>query len=156
MQSQVVYLEWTAPCVDLLCIPLGLVSSQIQAPGCILITCCDNTTDNVVYPENVIDLAAPWLPRLACPAAVILPTIWRYLQTLGAAPYFLGLGLSAFSLSGLLSGPLFGLWSDRTRTTKKIILIANLFEIVGKCVDKLKGRSTAYYHFTDVTDYIET
>ncbi|XP_076133820.1 major facilitator superfamily domain-containing protein 8-like [Alosa pseudoharengus] len=63
--------------------------------------------------------------------AVILPTIWRYLQTLGAAPYFLGLGLSAFSLSGLLSGPLFGLWSDRTRTTKKIILIANLFEIVG-------------------------
>ncbi|XP_036377455.1 major facilitator superfamily domain-containing protein 8-like [Megalops cyprinoides] len=63
--------------------------------------------------------------------AVILPTIWRYLQTLGAAPYFLGLGLSAFSLSGLLSGPLFGHWSDRTRTTKNIILFANLFEIVG-------------------------
>uniref|UniRef100_A0A3P8ZM86 Major facilitator superfamily (MFS) profile domain-containing protein n=1 Tax=Esox lucius TaxID=8010 RepID=A0A3P8ZM86_ESOLU len=63
--------------------------------------------------------------------AVILPTIWRYLQTLGAAPYFLGLGLSAFSLTGLLSGPLFGHWSDKTRTTKKIILFANLFEIVG-------------------------
>ena len=64
--------------------------------------------------------------------AVILPTIWRYLQTLDAAPYFLGLALSAFSLSGLLSGPLFGHWSDRTRTTKKIILFANLFEIVGE------------------------
>ncbi|XP_030647338.1 major facilitator superfamily domain-containing protein 8 [Chanos chanos] len=63
--------------------------------------------------------------------AVILPTIWRYLQTLGAAPYFLGLGLSAFSLSGLLAGPIFGHWSDRTCTTKKIILFANLFEIVG-------------------------
>ncbi|XP_018612586.2 major facilitator superfamily domain-containing protein 8-like [Scleropages formosus] len=63
--------------------------------------------------------------------AVILPTIWRYLQTLEAAPYFLGLGLSAFSLSGLLSGPLFGYWSDRTRSTKGIILFANLFEIVG-------------------------
>ncbi|KAM6921475.1 major facilitator superfamily domain-containing protein 8 [Xenentodon cancila] len=63
--------------------------------------------------------------------AVILPTIWRYLQTLDAAPYFLGLILSAFSLSGLLSGPLFGHWSDRTQTTKKIILIANLFEVVG-------------------------
>ncbi|XP_039985666.1 uncharacterized protein mfsd8l1 [Xiphias gladius] len=63
--------------------------------------------------------------------AVILPTIWRYLQTLDAAPYFLGLALSAFSLSGLLSGPLFGHWSDRTRTTKKIILFANVFEIVG-------------------------
>ncbi|XP_054907217.1 major facilitator superfamily domain-containing protein 8 [Poeciliopsis prolifica] len=63
--------------------------------------------------------------------AVILPTIWRYLQTLEAAPYFLGLALSAFSLSGLLSGPLFGYWSDRTRTTKKIILLCNLFEIIG-------------------------
>ncbi|AWP10833.1 putative major facilitator superfamily domain-containing protein 8 [Scophthalmus maximus] len=63
--------------------------------------------------------------------AVILPTIWRYLQTLDAAPYFLGLALSAFSLSGLLSGPLFGHWSDRTQATKKIILFANIFEIVG-------------------------
>ncbi|TNN75571.1 Major facilitator superfamily domain-containing protein 8 [Liparis tanakae] len=63
--------------------------------------------------------------------AVILPTIWRYLQTLDAAPYFLGLALSAFSLSGLLTGPLFGLWSDRTQTTKKIILFANVFEMIG-------------------------
>uniref|UniRef100_A0A665X3M1 Major facilitator superfamily domain-containing protein 8-like n=1 Tax=Echeneis naucrates TaxID=173247 RepID=A0A665X3M1_ECHNA len=62
---------------------------------------------------------------------VILPTIWRYLQTLDAPPYFLGMALSAFSLSGLLSGPLFGHLSDRTRTTKKIILFANMFEIVG-------------------------
>ncbi|XP_033960144.1 major facilitator superfamily domain-containing protein 8-like [Pseudochaenichthys georgianus] len=63
--------------------------------------------------------------------AVILPTIWRYLQILEAPPYFLGLGLSAFSLSGLLTGPLFGLWSDRSKTTKTIILFSNLFEIVG-------------------------
>ncbi|KAJ3594880.1 hypothetical protein NHX12_004185 [Muraenolepis orangiensis] len=51
--------------------------------------------------------------------AVILPTIWRYLQILEAPPYFLGLGLSAFSLSGLLTGPLFGLWSDRSRDATK-------------------------------------
>ncbi|XP_032381639.1 major facilitator superfamily domain-containing protein 8 [Etheostoma spectabile] len=63
--------------------------------------------------------------------AVILPTIWMYLQTLDAAPYFLGLALSAFSLTGLLSGPLFGHWSDRTRITKKIILFANFFELIG-------------------------
>ncbi|CAG5896986.1 unnamed protein product [Menidia menidia] len=63
--------------------------------------------------------------------AVILPTIWRYLQILEAPPYFLGLGLSAFSLSGLLTGPLFGLWSDRCKTTKFIILFSNLFEIAG-------------------------
>uniref|UniRef100_UPI003AAE8517 major facilitator superfamily domain-containing protein 8 n=1 Tax=Centroberyx gerrardi TaxID=166262 RepID=UPI003AAE8517 len=63
--------------------------------------------------------------------AVILPTIWRYLQILEAPPYFLGLGLSAFSVSGLLTGPLFGFWSDRSRTTKTIILFSNLFEIAG-------------------------
>ncbi|XP_037132592.1 major facilitator superfamily domain-containing protein 8-like isoform X2 [Syngnathus acus] len=63
--------------------------------------------------------------------AVILPTIWRYLQILEAPPYFLGLGLSAFSLSGLLTGPLFGCWSDRSGSTKPIILFSNLFEIAG-------------------------
>uniref|UniRef100_UPI0037E89534 major facilitator superfamily domain-containing protein 8 n=1 Tax=Semicossyphus pulcher TaxID=241346 RepID=UPI0037E89534 len=63
--------------------------------------------------------------------AVILPTIWRYLQILEAPPYFLGLGLSAFSVSGLLTGPLFGFWSDRSKTTKFIILFSNLFEIAG-------------------------
>uniref|UniRef100_A0A665TPC2 Major facilitator superfamily domain-containing protein 8-like n=1 Tax=Echeneis naucrates TaxID=173247 RepID=A0A665TPC2_ECHNA len=63
--------------------------------------------------------------------AVILPTIWRYLQILEAPPYFLGLGLSAFSLSALLTGPLFGFWSDRSKTTKSIILFSNLFEIAG-------------------------
>ncbi|XP_073671209.1 major facilitator superfamily domain-containing protein 8 [Paramisgurnus dabryanus] len=50
---------------------------------------------------------------------------------LEAPPYFLGLGLSAFSFSGLVTGPLFGLWSDRIRTTKTIILFSNVFEIVG-------------------------
>ncbi|KAK9538931.1 hypothetical protein VZT92_004071 [Zoarces viviparus] len=63
--------------------------------------------------------------------AVILPTIWSYLQILEAPPYFLGLGLSAFSLSALLTGPLFGLWSDRNQTTKSVILFSNLFEIAG-------------------------
>uniref|UniRef100_A0A4W3I3D4 Major facilitator superfamily domain-containing protein 8-like n=1 Tax=Callorhinchus milii TaxID=7868 RepID=A0A4W3I3D4_CALMI len=62
---------------------------------------------------------------------VILPTIWAYLQTLNAEPYFLGLGLSAFSFTGLLAGPIFGHLSDRTRKTKSIILFANLFEIAG-------------------------
>nr|XP_055058803.1 major facilitator superfamily domain-containing protein 8 isoform X1 [Misgurnus anguillicaudatus] len=63
--------------------------------------------------------------------AVILPTIWRYLQLLEAPPYFLGLGLSAFSFSGLVTGPVFGHWSDRIKTTKNIILFSNVFEIVG-------------------------
>ncbi|XP_062987942.1 major facilitator superfamily domain-containing protein 8-like [Elgaria multicarinata webbii] len=63
--------------------------------------------------------------------AVILPTIWAYLQTLDAEPYFLGLGISAFSFAGLITGPLFGYWSDRTHRTKGVILFANLFQIAG-------------------------
>ncbi|XP_055502207.1 uncharacterized protein mfsd8l1 isoform X2 [Leucoraja erinacea] len=63
--------------------------------------------------------------------AVILPTIWAYLETLKAEPYFLGLGLSAFSFSGLIAGPILGHISDRSWRTKPIILFANLFEIVG-------------------------
>lgn len=74
---------------------------------------------------DALDLSPP-------PPAVILPTIWRYLQILEAPPYFLGLGLSAFSLSGLLTGPLFGFWSDRSGTTKSIVLFSNLFEIAGE------------------------
>ncbi|XP_053168113.1 uncharacterized protein LOC128352004 isoform X2 [Hemicordylus capensis] len=63
--------------------------------------------------------------------AVILPTIWAYLQLLDAEPYFLGLCLSAFSFAGLFTGPVFGYWSDRRHQTKAVILFANLFQIVG-------------------------
>ncbi|KAM6443762.1 major facilitator superfamily domain-containing protein 8-like isoform 2-T2 [Liasis olivaceus] len=63
--------------------------------------------------------------------AVILPTVWAYLQKLNAEPYFLGLALSAFSFAGLITGPFFGYWSDRTRRTKGSILFANLFQIAG-------------------------
>ncbi|XP_056421643.1 major facilitator superfamily domain-containing protein 8-like [Hyla sarda] len=63
--------------------------------------------------------------------AVILPTVWMYLQSLDAQPFFLGLVLSAFSLTELLSGPVFGYWSDRTGTTKHVILLSNCFEIAG-------------------------
>ncbi|KAM8953069.1 major facilitator superfamily domain-containing protein 8-like [Pelodytes ibericus] len=63
--------------------------------------------------------------------AVILPTVWMYLQSLDAQPFFLGLVLSAFSLTELLAGPLFGYWSDRTGQTKTVILLSNCFEIAG-------------------------
>ena len=83
--------------------------------------------------------------------AVILPTIWRYLQTLEAAPYFLGLALSAFSLSGLLSGPLFGHWSDRTGTSKKIILFANCFEIIGESTQISSPNNITYASHVEKT-----
>ncbi|CAH2248490.1 major facilitator superfamily domain-containing 8-like [Pelobates cultripes] len=66
--------------------------------------------------------------------AVVLPTIWMYLQELDAQPFFLGLVLSAFSLTELLAGPLFGYWSDRTGQTKFVILLSNCFEIAGNFI----------------------
>ncbi|TRY88442.1 hypothetical protein DNTS_018873 [Danionella cerebrum] len=85
--------------------------------------------------------------------AVILPTIWRYLQTLEAPAYFLGLALSAFSFTGLLAGPAFGHWSDRTLTTKNIILFANTFEIIGNFMyfmgfSKWLLLSSRYWHWS--------
>uniref|UniRef100_A0A672J4E9 Major facilitator superfamily (MFS) profile domain-containing protein n=1 Tax=Salarias fasciatus TaxID=181472 RepID=A0A672J4E9_SALFA len=58
-------------------------------------------------------------------------TSFSYLQNFEAEPFFLGLTLSAFSLSGLLFGPLFGLYSDQTHTTKSVIVIAVVFQVAG-------------------------
>ncbi|XP_070568719.1 uncharacterized protein [Ptychodera flava] len=64
--------------------------------------------------------------------AVILPTIYAYIsETYHAEPYFLGLCLSAFSLTGLVTAPLFGKWYDKTHKTKLMILFCNLWEIAG-------------------------
>ncbi|XP_052083104.1 major facilitator superfamily domain-containing protein 8-like isoform X3 [Mytilus californianus] len=64
--------------------------------------------------------------------AVILPTLWLYLEnTFHAQQYFLGLILSAFSLTAMLSGPMFGRWSDVTRKPKFPMLIGAVFEIAG-------------------------
>ncbi|XP_071478648.1 major facilitator superfamily domain-containing protein 8-like [Diadema antillarum] len=64
--------------------------------------------------------------------AVILPTLNDYLQNeFHAKQFFYGLVLSAFSLSGLLVAPFFGIWYDRTHKTKMMILFANMWEIAG-------------------------
>lgn len=87
-------------------------------------------------------------------SAVILPTIWRYLQILEAPPYFLGLGLAAFSLSGLLTGPLFGIWSDRSRTTKSIILFSNLFEIAGEKPHHITWHGGSAFKSSNCSSYL--
>ncbi|XP_073254047.1 major facilitator superfamily domain-containing protein 8-like [Porites lutea] len=64
--------------------------------------------------------------------AVILPTLWLYLQhKFDAEPWFFGVVFSAFCFSNLISSPLFGFWVDYTQKTKTAILFANLFEIGG-------------------------
>ena len=65
--------------------------------------------------------------------AVILPTLWLYLEhRFDADQWFFGVVFAAFCFSNLLSSPLFGFWVDYTQKTKTAILFANLFEIGGK------------------------
>ena len=63
--------------------------------------------------------------------SVILPTMWDYLHGLGGNEWLYGLSLSAFSVSNLIAGPLYGFVFDMTHQTKLIVLFANLFEIGG-------------------------
>lgn len=63
---------------------------------------------------------------------VIFPTIWAYLQNLGARDEtFLGLAVAAFSMSGIVIGPAIGKWFDKTRNAKAALIVANMFEIIG-------------------------
>ncbi|XP_013397289.1 major facilitator superfamily domain-containing protein 8 [Lingula anatina] len=64
--------------------------------------------------------------------AVILPTLWLYIhERYNAEQYFLGMILSAFSVTGLFAGPIMGRWGDKTRQTKLLLLFSNLWEIGG-------------------------
>ena len=64
--------------------------------------------------------------------AVILPTLWLYLEhRFDAEQWFFGVVFASFCFSSLLSSPLFGFWVDYTQKTKPAILFANLFEIGG-------------------------
>ena len=73
-----------------------------------------------------------WINYTLLFSAVILPSLWLYLEGFGAELYYFGLVFSAFSISSFFAGPLFGLWVDHRRKTKLVIFIANMFEVVGK------------------------
>ncbi|XP_038078943.1 uncharacterized protein LOC119746207 [Patiria miniata] len=63
--------------------------------------------------------------------AVVLPTLNEYLGHLDGDPLFFGMVMAAFSFSGVLVSPLYGLIQDRIHKTKVLILFANLWEIGG-------------------------
>ncbi|XP_064404675.1 uncharacterized protein LOC135349939 [Halichondria panicea] len=63
--------------------------------------------------------------------SVIFPTMYNYVQELGGEEWLYGLSLSAFSISNLITSPLYGIIFDKTKQTKWIVLVGNLFEIGG-------------------------
>ena len=64
--------------------------------------------------------------------SVILPTMWDYVQSLGGEESLYGLAVAAFSIANFVTAPIYGVLFDRTKETKYIVLVANLFEISGK------------------------
>ncbi len=64
--------------------------------------------------------------------SVVFPTLLEYLQTKGGKEWLYGLTLAGFSISNLVTAPLYGIFFDKTHQTKIIVLFANLFEIGGE------------------------
>ncbi|CAF0748194.1 unnamed protein product, partial [Didymodactylos carnosus] len=63
--------------------------------------------------------------------AVILPTAFEYVKKLTNGDIYVGLVLSSYSISGSIAGIILGKISDITKKVKLLILITNVFEIVG-------------------------
>ncbi|EDQ91419.1 uncharacterized protein MONBRDRAFT_23323 [Monosiga brevicollis MX1] len=63
--------------------------------------------------------------------AIILPTLWLYLQDLGMAKHwYLGLVLSVFSIANVCASPIFGSIADRGYI-KEVLILASFFMILG-------------------------
>ncbi len=79
--------------------------------------------------------------------SVVFPTMWAYVESKNGEEWFYGLSLAAFSISNLITAPLYGLFFDKTHKTKFIVLFANLFEIGGKLqtCPSLPHYSTYYF-----------
>ena len=67
-------------------------------------------------------------------AAVIFPTLWEYLRSLGIAEsnvYFLGLCISAVTVTDMFIGLFIGRLLDKSSRVLPVILVLNLFQIIG-------------------------
>jgi Na+/melibiose symporter-like transporter len=63
--------------------------------------------------------------------AVILPTAFDYVKTMTKVDIYVGLVLSSYSISGSIAGIILGRISDKTGRVKLLILITNVFEVIG-------------------------
>ena len=61
----------------------------------------------------------------------ILPTAWYYIKSFGQTKTFLGIVLSAYSISAVLTAPVIGRLADRFRHIKCIILVCYFLKVCG-------------------------
>ncbi|XP_057305242.1 uncharacterized protein LOC130642174 [Hydractinia symbiolongicarpus] len=66
--------------------------------------------------------------------AIILPSIWLYLDTFKVEPWFLGLVIAVYPTASVISLPVVGMFFDKTKRIKELVLILNGFEIIGNIV----------------------
>lgn len=69
--------------------------------------------------------------------AVMLPSIWLYLKRFNVHPWFLGVVVAINPAAGVLSLPTTGRVFDKTKRTRALIFITNIFEIFGNIVYSL-------------------
>ena len=63
--------------------------------------------------------------------SVILPSVLLYMKTFDANSVFMGLVIAAYPFAGMISLPIFGWIYDKTKKTKQLIMLLNLFQIAG-------------------------
>ena len=61
-----------------------------------------------------------------------MPTLNFYLESLDSGSYYLGICLSAMSITNLFSSPIYGRVTDVLKTSKVTVLFSNIFAIGGK------------------------
>lgn len=67
--------------------------------------------------------------------AIFLPSIWFYLDTYDdVESWFLGLVVAVYSIASMVSLPFVGMFFDKTKRIKEIVLVLNGFEIIGSIV----------------------
>eukprot|EP00118_Oscarella_pearsei_P022613 m.264100 g.264100 ORF g.264100 m.264100 type:complete len:458 (+) comp40463_c1_seq1:253-1626(+) len=61
--------------------------------------------------------------------AVVIPTLWSFLDSMNATYGFFGLTFASFSIGALISGPIVGALSDKYRHPKVAFLVACAIEV---------------------------
>ena len=69
--------------------------------------------------------------------SVIFPTAYLYMKSFSDDKIFMGLVIAAYPFSSMVSLPIFGYLYDRTRRIRELMIILNMFQMVGNIVYSL-------------------
>jgi len=70
--------------------------------------------------------------------SIVLPSIWPFLETMGASQSVVGWAVAVNSGGSFLASPLFGAWSDR-RSSREVILVTLIIMVMGNVLYSLSS-----------------